>query len=94
MAVNPDIPLVEATELKRQVTVLTDMAQDDLANVISCLSLMADSDRPEFLRDLANEFMTAMTGKLRLAAKIGCSLHTHMQECSHGVPAGRGGRGV
>jgi hypothetical protein len=46
---------------------LTDKAQTDLQDAISCINAAADSDRADYLLACAEEFMRCSMAKMRLA---------------------------
>lgn len=74
MAVDTKKDLRTVTETQRQITVLTDKAQDDLLLAISCIVIAAGSDRSDLLLAGAEEYIRNLAGKLRLASKLAKSV--------------------
>lgn len=63
-----------ANRARREITVITDLAQDDLLLAISCIEVSVDSDRRDLLLDCAQEYLRVLARKLKLASKIARSV--------------------
>ncbi len=81
MAVATERCFKSVTEAQRQITVLTDLAQQDLLDAISCINLAAGSDRREFMIAAAQEYTETLAKKLRMASKLALSV----PELEHGL---------
>lgn len=70
MPVHSGKPLAVTVEAQRQITVMTDKAQEDLLLAISCLVIAAGSDRTDYLLAVADEYIHNLVGKLRIASNL------------------------
>jgi hypothetical protein len=60
----------EVNKAREQIIRVTDKAQQDLLDAISCIQVSLESDRKDYLLDCAEEFMLCAIGKLRLAKRV------------------------
>ncbi len=58
------------TRIQKLIERLTDSAQSDMANCISCIQAATTSHRPGYMLDCAKEFRENATRKLELATEI------------------------
>jgi hypothetical protein len=90
MAVDPKVTLPHADMARRVALVFTDSAQDDLANAISAIHLMVESDRHAFWEDVVAEYGASIVRKLQLAASVACVRAKSMPESAYAEPGDSG----
>ena len=90
MAVHTGRCFRTVTETQRKITVITDMAQQDLLDAISCIHTAAASDRRDFLIACAHEYIAILTAKLKLASNLALSVPELEHERRDGSIPGQG----
>lgn len=60
----------DASEAKRRIQKLGDLAMDDLLNAISCLQCAVESERQHLLLAASEEYLTVLIGKLKIAKSL------------------------
>lgn len=93
MSVNTATSFKDATEARRQIRILTDMAQVSLMNAISCLEIGVNSDRYDYYMDLCSEYERNIMSLLRSSAKIAGLVATAVPESVHAGKHGQDDEG-
>lgn len=89
MAVRTDVPLRTASRIRKAVENITNSAQDDLMNAISCAMAAVDSDRAQFLSETGNEYAKNAFRKLELALELARLTATSVPSSGHGQREGQ-----